>query len=62
MITRVLAEMEHTEDIAAVLEALRNVIKTENEAENLVEELRNRAMNELFGPGNETGSSKEKDK
>ena len=62
VITRVLSEMEHTEDIAAVLEALRNVIKTENEAENLVEELRNRAMNELFGPGNETGSSKEKDK
>ncbi len=49
-IKRVLAEMEHTEDIAAVLEMLRIVIKTEEQARDVVDKHRAEAAEELFGP------------
>ncbi|MCA8943930.1 MAG: hypothetical protein KDB80_15305 [Planctomycetes bacterium] len=47
-IRRVLAEMEHTEDIAAVLEALRVVIRTEQDARELVERSRDAGIDDLF--------------
>lgn len=61
-IQRVLDQMEQTEDIAAVLEALRIVIKTESQAEDLVEKLRDESLGGLFDPDGDKNSSKEKNK
>ena len=50
-VRRVLEQMERTEDIAAIVEALRIVIRTEEQAGKLVEELRDRAGADIFGTG-----------
>lgn len=61
-IQRVLGEMEHTEDIAAVLEALRVVIRTEEQAKKLIEKQRDAGVNELFGDPPESGDGRDKDR
>jgi len=49
VIRQVLQQMEKTEDLAAIIETLRIVIRTEQEATDLIEGLRNQQGQGIFG-------------
>ncbi len=64
-VRRVLQQMERAESIAAIAEALRGVIRTERQAEELIEKLRDDAGAGIFGnpdPKPDDGPGKREDK
>ncbi|MBK8980535.1 MAG: hypothetical protein IPM29_31925 [Planctomycetes bacterium] len=58
----VLAGMERTEDIAAIVESLRIVIRTEDEATRLIEELRDASGAGIFDPPGGEGGGRDGDR
>jgi hypothetical protein len=59
-IREVLAHMEKTEDLAAIVEALRIVLRTEEQAGELIEKLRNAQGGGIFAPAGRDRDDKEK--